>query len=267
MKNLERYENDLKKLIKTGRNLLNAMHYECDPENYENSVREQLRDETLEHIYNLPEFSEDYETWYSEAKALIRQLLPDRLDDFVGHYEKPKTRKVLTYESYRISDYLMRLVRRGAHNQIVVGTDSAIPRFKQQLAIVKAVRSRFKSSLFDIQQIVQADLFDSELEAAMALVKHGFFRAGGAIAGVVMEKHLAEVCRNHKIRIRKKNPAIADFNDALKKETVIDTSQWRLNQHLGDLRNLCDHNKEKEPSENEVTDLINGVMRLTKTLF
>lgn len=149
----------------------------------------------------------------------------------------------------------------------VVNTDAAIPRFNQQLAIVKAVRNRFESSLFDIRQIVQADLFDSELEAAKALVKHGFFRAGGAIAGVVVEKHLAEVCKNHGIGISKKNPVIADFNDALKNANVIDLPQWRSNQYLGDLRNLCDHNKEKEPSEDEVTDLINGVMKLTKTLF
>ena len=210
----------------------------------------------------MPNFSNEYETWYSEAKALIRQLLPDRLDDFIGHYEKPKTRKDITYESYRISDYLM-----GLHIPRVVNTDAAIPRFRQQLAIVKAVRKRFESSLFDIKQIVQADLFDSELEAAKALAKHGFLRDGGVIAGVVMEKHLAEVCRNHKIKISKKNPVIADFDDALKKANVVDLPQWRSNQHLGDLRNLCDHNKEKKPSEDEVIDLINGVMKLTKTLF
>ena len=269
MNNLERYKDDLEKLIKTGENLIYAMNYECDPKDYRNLVREKLKDKTSKFLDSLPNFSEEYETWYSEAKALIHQLLPDRLDDFVGHYEKPKARKDINYESYRISDYLMGLqMTRGSgiRKEVVLGPDAAIPRFKQQLAIVRAIRNRFESSLFDIKQIVQADLFDSELEAAMALVKHGFLRAGGAIAGVVMEKHLAEVCKNHKIRIRKKNPVIADFNDTLKKENVIDVPQWRSNQHLGDLRNLCDHNKKKEPSKDEVTDLINGVMKLTKTL-
>ncbi len=267
MNNLERHKNDLEKLIKTGSELFHAMHYECDPEDYENLVRKKLKDKTSEFLDNLPNFSEKYETWYSEAKALIRQLLPDRLDDFAGHYEKPRGRKEIDYESYRISDYLMDLNITRRSYEVVVGPDAAIPRFRQQLAIVKAIRDRFESSLFDIKQIVQADLFDSELEAAMALVKHGFFRAGGAIAGVVMEKHIAEVCRNHGIRIKKRNLVIADFNDALKNANVIDLPQWRSNQYLGDLRNLCDHNKEKEPSEDEVTDLINGVMKLTKTLF
>ena len=126
---------------------------------------------------------------------------------------------------------------------------------------------RFKSSLFDIRQIVQADLFDSELESAKALVKHGFLRAGGAIAGVVMERHLAEVCENHAIQLRKKTPVIADFNDELKKAEVIDVPQWRFNQLLADIRNLCDHNKNTEPTNEQVTDLVDGVMKLTKTLF
>ena len=270
MKNLERHKDDLEKLIETGETLKQAMEYECNQKAFEDTVRKKLGDGTSEFLNKLPNFSEEYETWYSEAKALIRQLLPDRLDDFVDYYEKPRARKDITHENYRISDYLIGLERtlyRGTRMEVVVGPDRAIPRFKQQLAIVKAIKNRFESSLFDIEQIVQADLFNSELEAAMALVKHGFLRAGGAIAGVVMEKHLAEICKNHEVKIGKKNHTIANFNDALKKANVIDVPQWRSNQHLGDLRNLCDHNKEKEPSENEVTELIKGVMKLTKTLF
>ena len=265
MNNLERYRKDLEKLIETGRSLIDAMSYECGIEGFIPLVEEELGNKASEYLDNLPNFSVEYEAWYSEAKVLIRQLLPDRLDDFVGHYEKPKTRKGVTYESYRISDYLMGIrAPTGFGN---VGPAAAIPRFTQQLSMVKAIRNRFESSLFDIKQIVQADLFDSELEAAMALVKYGFLRAGGAIAGVVMEKHLAEVCQKHKIKTRGKNPTIATFNEALKEADIIDVPQWRLNQRLGDLRNLCDHNKDKEPSEDEVTDLISGVMKLTKTLF
>jgi hypothetical protein len=54
---------------------------------------------------------------------------------------------------------------------------------QQQLAILKAVKARFESSLFDIRQLVQSDLFDSELDAAKELAKHGFARAAGALAG------------------------------------------------------------------------------------
>ena len=93
------------------------------------------------------------------------------------------------------------------------------------------------------------------------------FRAAGALAGVVMEKHLAQVCDNHGIPLHKKAPTIADFNDKLKEAEVIDISQWRFNQHLGDIRNLCDHDKDAEPTKEQVNDLVDGVRKLTKTLF
>ena len=56
-----------------------------------------------------------------------------------------------------------------------------------------SLESRFESSLFDMQQLVQADMFDSELDAARELWKKGFLRAAVAICGVILEKHFAIV--------------------------------------------------------------------------
>ena len=267
MKNLEQYKDDLKQLLETGQTLRLAMQLECHPEQFEEVLKRAEKEEEVKAVLqNSPSFSEGYQAWYSEAKALVRQLLPDRLDDFSDYYAKAKIRKDITVENYRISDYLAGLqATRG--DTVLVGPSAAISCFIQQLEIVKAIRKRFKSALFDIRTIVQADLFDSELEAAKALVQHGFLRAGGALAGVVMERHLAQVCENHAVKLRKKNPTIADFNDALKTADAIDLPQWRFNQHLSDLRNLCDHNKADEPTSEQVTDLVDGVMKLTKTLF
>ena len=69
-------------------------------------------------------------------------------------------------------------------------------RFNTQLKILESVRTRFDTSLFDIAQLVRADLFDSELDAARELAKNGFLRGAGAIAGVILERHLAQVCAN-----------------------------------------------------------------------
>jgi hypothetical protein len=129
------------------------------------------------------------------------------------------------------------------------------------------VGARFDTSLFDIRQLVQADLFDSELEAARELAKHGFVRAAGAVAGVVLEKHLAQAATNHNVRMTKKHPTLSDFNDRLRDADVLDVPNWRKLQRLGDIRNLCDHNKNREPTSDEVNELIDGVDKLTKTLF
>jgi len=83
----------------------------------------------------------------------------------------------------------------------------------------------------------------------------------------VLERHLSQVCDIHNIKIAKKSPHISDFNDALKKADIIDTSQWRFIQLLADIRNLCDHNKKAEPTKDQVKDLISGVTKTIKSLF
>jgi hypothetical protein len=121
--------------------------------------------------------------------------------------------------------------------------------------------------LLDIKDIVQADIFDSALETAKELNKKGFIRAAGAVTGVVLEKHLAHVCSLHTLKSRKAHPSIAEFNQLLKDNDIIDTPAWRFIQHLGDIRNLCDHGKEREPTKEEVYELITGVDKITKTVF
>jgi hypothetical protein len=269
LSNLDRYKKDLDSLIAKGDDLHHAIQVECFPEEVEKHLKKS--GVTLkEFTKSLPSFHADYQAWYSEAKVLVKQLLPDRLVDFVGYYEKPKSRKDITHENYKIEDYLqgLRVTRsQGADQKKIAGPDSAIPQFRQQLAILKSVNARFESSLFDIRQLVQADLFDSELDAAEELSKNKFTRAAGALAGVVLERHLAQVCDNHNVKITKKDPTISDLNDALKGAKVIEIPDWRFVQLLADIRNLCGHDKKVEPTSEQVNGLIAGVAKVTKTMF
>jgi hypothetical protein len=266
--NLEKYKKDLESLIKRGGSLGFALSYEQDEAGFAKQARDQLGDKAEAFLKGLPSFRDTYQAWYSEAKALIRQLLPDRIEDFARLYEKPKSRKEITYENYSIEDCLQGLnVTRGYLKEKVVGPEAAIRRIEQQVAFVHAAKARFESSLFDIRQLLQADLFDSEIDAASHLLKNKFARAAGALGGVVLEKHLGEVCSSHNVVLRKKDPTISDLNDALKGASVIDTAQWRFVQHLGDIRNLCDHSKTTEPTGEQVKDLLDGVAKVTKTIF
>jgi hypothetical protein len=270
--NLDRYKNDLNALIDKGENLNLAMQAETLPEQFEKEIKKFGAEEKRAFREFIKDFSfkETYQGWYSEAKALVKQILPDRFSDFASHYEKPKTRKDITYENYRIEDYLqdLRITRTiGERVETIVGPYAAIPQFRQQLAILKSAKARFESSLFDIRLLVQADLIDSELNVAEELAKNKFLRASGAIAGVVLEKHLAQVCDNHSIKLAKREPTISDLNDALKNGGVVDLPQWRSVQHLGDLRNLCCHNRNVEPTPEQVDDLVAGVKKVTKNLF
>jgi hypothetical protein len=268
MRNIERFKADIERLVQQGMLLEFAMGHEADRKASVEHLQSvfKKKSEVDNFLKKLPKFKVEYEAWYSEALVLLRQLLPDRVTNFISFYEKPKGRKAVTYGEYFIQDYLqsLRVTRYGG--EVVVDSKAAIPQFQQQLAIVKAASRRFESSLFEIRQLVQADIFDNEIAAARELLGNKFLRAAGAIAGVVLEKHLLQVCNDHSVKVAKKNPGIADLNELLKTASVIDVPQWRHISMLGDLRNLCVHNKKREPSSEQVSDLIDGAEKVLKTI-
>jgi hypothetical protein len=257
--NILKYKKEIDKLYLTGIQLQMGMLDELG------KLNKTVNKEILKSIKPIS-FKENYDRWYSESLAVIKQLLPDRLEDFKLLYKNPK-RKEADYETYTISDYLISLrVTFGGINDRV-NTDAAIPKYKQQLTILEATRNRFESSLFDIKQLVQADIFDTELETATELSKKGFLRASGAIAGVIIEKHLKQVLQNRNITSTKKNLTIGDLNNILKEHEIIDVPQWRQIQLMADIRNLCDHSKGREPQKDEISDLLIGANRIIKNIF
>jgi hypothetical protein len=267
--NIDRYKKDFERLRQQATLIEQSLTYYAYEKEYETAVLKSCEGDkkaAKARIGSLPEFKSAYQSWYSECIALLKQLLPDRLNDFIRLYEKPKGRKEIGLENYRIEDALqgLRITHLG---EVIADSKSALPHVIQQVAILDSLKNRFESSLYDIRQLVQADFLDSELGAARELLKHKFMRAAGAMAGVVLERHLFEVCTAHGVKISKKNPCIADLNEALKNSGVIGTPEWRFNQHLADIRNLCDHNKAKEPTSDQVADLIDGVAKVTKTVF
>ena len=108
---------------------------------------------------------------------------------------------------------------------------------------------------------------DSDIASAKELSRAGHLRAAGVVCGVVLENHLQMVAEHHQITSRKKNIAISDANDTLKEKAVYDVPIWRLIQRLADIRNLCAHSKEREPSPGEVDDLIIGTEKVIKEVF
>lgn len=262
--NLERYKKDLERLVALGEKMqldIGGRHL-----TKAGKVKPETKKLFAEHQGT---FERQYQNWYTEAAALIRQLIPARLTEFHELYKGDGKRKATTIQTYHIQDWLNG-VRSGADYAGAKSFDDLTIityRFGTQMSILQAVRTRFESSLHDIRQLVQADLFDSELDAARELLKSGYIRAAGAIAGVVLEKHLGQVASNHELSTRKQHPTISDFNDLLKTNNVLDVPAWRNVQRLGDLRNLCDHNKHRDPTKDEIQELINGIEKLTKTLF
>lgn len=266
----KKFSTELDTLIIRGDALLMAIQYECQPKEFKAQVTELFKDDKdkiEKYLKNLPNFKSDYQAWYTEAQAVIKQVMPDRLADFISYFDVPKGRKDITFQNYMIRDYLqgLRITRYGS--EVIADGSAAIPEFLQQLNMVKAAKATLESSLMDLKAVLQADLFDSEIETAGVLAKAGYLRAAGAICGVVLEKHLHHVCDAHNIKVTKKNPGISDLIQLLKDGNVITVAQWRFIQSLADIRNICDHAKGREPTKDEIADLVAGTEKTLKQVF
>ena len=261
--NITKYQNDLESLIERGQCLYYGLINEFSNE-YKGQIAKLPKGKQVE--IKKCSFKNDYNSWYNESLSLIKQLMPERLEDFVSYYKQPK-RKSLTYETYSISDYLVSLMAYDGWGGELFKSSTIINKYEQQFKILKSLKNRFNSTLYDIRQLLQADVFDSETDAAKELCKKGFYRAAGAICSVVLEKHLKSVCEKRNIKTRKNTPTINDYNQLLKDSDVIDIVMWRFIQRLGDIRNLCDHDKDVEPTQVIVAELIDGTDRVIKTVF
>ncbi|VTN11827.1 Uncharacterised protein [Raoultella terrigena] len=258
--NYEKLKNEVLALEKEGQDLYFSMLNECK------RINDDEKKEFEENGISFVSVSSKYQSWYTKASRVIEQIIPERHNEFVNLYKTDPRRKELSAVNYSIFDYLTG-VQASQGTTIIASRQDALPRMETQWLILSSATEKFDSSIFDIKEVLQADLFDTELDTAKELNKKGFIRAAGAVAGVVLEKHLAYVCKQHKFTIKKTRPTISDFYQLLKDNDVIDTPTWRFIQHLGDLRNLCDHGKEREPTKEDVIEFIVGVEKITKTVF
>lgn len=266
MSNFDVYKDDLEKLIKLG----NLMHSSLSFQGSGSAKVKEFSESKRELIQMIKDsFDKDYQNWYSESCSVIRQLLPERLEEFELLYKGNGRRKKIDFMTFNIQDWLM-----GVRAEVDFMGDKPFDdlgvvtmQFTTQLNILKSAKKRFESRLFEIRQLVQADLLDSELDAARQLHKNGYLRASGVIAGVVLEAHLRQVCIDHALTMRKRSPGISDYNELLKSSDVIEVPVWRFIQRLGDLRNLCGHKKDREPEKDEIHELMNGVEKITKTVY
>lgn len=211
-------------------------------------------------------FHHEYQNWYSRSLKIVQQLAPDRYPEFKSYYEVDPRRKSLGYGTYVIQDYLKGI---GPNRYKYPDFDikgETLNCFYNQYTILNSIYHRVDSVLNDIQATLFIELQDTEIETARDLLKINL-RAAGVIAGIVLENYLLRVVYNHKISIGKKHPTISDFNELLKSNQIYDTTVWRKISYLGDIRNICAHNKSVEPKKEQVEELIDGVQWTNKNVF
>ena len=235
-----------------------------------------LDDKTIEALakntaYNdmgLNNLSVRYQKWFTKSSQVVKQILPDRHEEFRKLYSLDKRDKKITNSTYTISDYLMAIqVQVEWNEQRVDEGSSCINKLQLQIGILESCSDILESKLYDIENVLQFEIFEDELNTAKTVLKKGSLRISGALAGITLERHLKKICQHHSLKLTKQNPTISDYNEELKKHNIIDVPTWRLIQRLGDIRNLSVHAKDREPTSDEVQDLIIGCEKFLSELF
>jgi len=251
-------EKEFQSLIKEGKKLYFSM-YLLDEEGEAALKKAKVK------IDNLPNFTLEYQAWYTKCYYLIKLVAPERLTDFEELYKKKKGKEP-SLDTYCISDALLGTqITRGV--VVLVKPINAMVKMEQQISILKSVKALTENYFYNLELEIRSDVLDSEMDSAYELLKKNFLRAAGSIAGVVLEKHFANIASQRNININKKTPTIADFNDKFKEESVYDVIEWRKVQYLGDIRNLCCHNKKIEPTEEQVRSLLDGVKHIIQNIY
>ncbi|WP_413998185.1 hypothetical protein ACMDB5_10370 [Flavobacterium sp. W1B] len=211
-------------------------------------------------------FQHEYQIWYSKALKIVEFLGKDRFPEFKAYYEIDTKRKSLGYGRYYIQDYIKGVAPSSYQYPDFDTKDETLKNVYNQYTILVSIKERIDSILSDIHSNLLIELQDTELETAKVLVKVNL-RASGVVAGVVLESYLGSVVKNHALSISKRNPTLSDFNEILKNNDIYDTTIWRKISYLADIRNICAHKKDVEPTKEQIEELITGVNWVMKNIF
>jgi hypothetical protein len=217
------------------------------------------------------QFYAGYQDWYTKAVRVVQVLAPDRLSEFRTYYDGDPKRKDISVSTYCIRDFVRGIRPSQDPFEKLRGTtfdanEVTVALFMTQTLILAALESRIDGVVAELETSIAHGIQDAEIEGAERMKKVNL-RAAGALAGVVLETHLQRVADTHQIAIAKKNPTIGDLNELLKKAGVYDIPEYRKIQLIADIRNLCTHQKGKDPTPEQIDDMLNGVRSITKTLF
>ena len=220
---------------------------------------------SLEDIKDIIEFRTVYQRWDTQSLKIVQTLSPDKYDEFVDYYLNNPNRKLLDSS---IQDYIRGLgqARDGYTDELPFDPQElARIRFLNQLQVLDELSYHLDTTLADVENRLFAELLDKELEAAKALQPVSL-RAAGALAGVVLLRHLHRMAANHAVTIPKPETTIRDLNDPLKQRNAYDFSTWRKIQLLGDLHNLCSQQRNGSPTKAQIEDLVLGVKSIIQSV-
>jgi hypothetical protein len=140
--------------------------------------------------------------------------------------------------------------------------DSYIRQLQRIKAVFLAAKEDYEGGYLNtVRNLVQAEVFTSELEQAEELLKSGYATAAAVIAGVVLETTLRDLCTTHELE----HASLNKMNDDLAKAGAYNASQKKRITALAAIRNSAAHGKPEDFTAADVKGMIDDVERFLAT--
>ncbi len=131
--------------------------------------------------------------------------------------------------------------------------------FSRALGVLKAAGDDYKHGfLFDVRNIVAAEVFDDFLEQAEYLLGAGYQAPAAVIAGSVLEDGLRQLCQRRGIALSAK-PKLDMMNADLHKASAYNLLTQKKITALADIRNNAAHGQWNQFTAQDVEDMLNAV--------
>jgi hypothetical protein len=127
---------------------------------------------------------------------------------------------------------------------------------KELKAVFLAAKEDYEGGYMNsFRNLVQAEVFDGELDQARELLSGGYSSAAAVVAGVVLETTLRQLCTDKGIPIGK----LDRMNTELAKAGTYNLLVQKRITALADIRNNAAHGHPEQFKENDVSDMISYV--------
>ncbi|HEY3645423.1 MAG TPA: hypothetical protein VGM16_08805 [Gammaproteobacteria bacterium] len=207
-------------------------------------------------------FEESYQSWYSRALPLMKQLALDRYAEFQSFYVVDPRYPWGDTSSYVIQDYFRGRVFLSDEHDPIEKTARCL---RNQLAILKSVSDRVGWAEMDTDEQTQRGLQLDFLETARHLMGVDE-RSAGALAATVLEGWLKKLAAKHRLKFRKQTPLLREYIDALHAAKVFDIPVHAQATWLAEISDRSRAGGEA-PTKLQVRDLIDGARWLISNVF
>lgn len=212
-----------------------------------------------------------FERRFSELESQVISIEATkqrRHSEYSGSYDHIDNNLILNWQ-VKVKNLLSNLCGEGSQHLtafIEAGKASSFTSnytiLQQMKAVFMAAKEDFEGGyLNSVRNLVQAEVFDNELDQAKELLGSGYAAAAAVIAGTVLETTLRNMCSDNGLPLGKLDKMNAD----LTKQGVYNNLIQKRITALAGVRNSAAHGKTEEFNKDDVHSMINEIERFVAT--